>query len=176
VDSGDLKKTVGPEDFFNYAYAVFHSPAYRERYAEFLKIDFPRLPLTSDLKLFRTLAAKGAELVALHLMESHKLDGFVAEFPVKSDNEIEKVQYTDNDQRVWINAKQYFGGVPKKVWEFHVGGYQVCEKWLKDRKGRKLSFDDIQNYSKIVVALGETIRLMQEIDETIEENGGWPLK
>lgn len=176
VDSGDLKKTVGPEDVFNYIYAVFHSPAYRDRYAEFLKIDFPRLPLTSDLKLFRTLAAKGADLVALHLMESPKLDELVTEFPVKGDGEVEKVQYTDADQRVWINAKQYFGGVPKAVWEFHVGGYQVCEKWLKDRKDRKLSYEDIQHYQKTVVALIETIRLMTEIDETIDEQGGWPLK
>ncbi len=160
VDRGDLKKTVGPEDFFHYAYAVFHSPTYRERYAEFLKIDFPRLPLTGDLKLFRALAAKGAELVALHLMESPKLDELVTEFPVKGTDEVEKVQYTDNDQRVWINPKQYFGGVPKAVWEFHVGGYQVCEKWLKDRKGRKLAYEDIQHYQKTVVALSETIRLM----------------
>lgn len=100
VDRDDLKKTVGPEDVFHYAYAVFHSPTYRERYAEFLKIDFPRLPLTSDLKLFRILAAKGAELVALHLMESPKLDELITQFPVKGADEMEKVQYTDNDQRV----------------------------------------------------------------------------
>ena len=176
VDRGDLKKTVGPEDVFHYAYAVFHSPAYREGYAEFLKIDFPRLPLTSDLKLFRTLAAKGAELVALHLMESPKLDKFITEFNVKGSDEIEKVQYTDNDKRVWINPKQFFDGVPKAVWEFHVGGYQVCEKWLKDRKDRKLTYEDIQHYQKTVVALNETIRLMAEIDETIEEQRGWPMK
>src|ERR1017187_3378954 len=128
VDRGDLKKTVGPEDIFNYAYAVFHSPAYRERYAEVLKIDFPRLPLTSDLKLFRTLAARGAELVALHLMESPKLNNFNTTFPLKGDDIVEKVQYTDNDRRVWISAKQYFGGVPKAAWGFHIGGYQGCEK------------------------------------------------
>ena len=176
VDRGDLKKTVGPEDVFNYSYAVFHSPEYRERYAEFLKIDFPRLPLTSDLELFRTLATKGAELVALHLLESPKLDKFITEFNVKGSDEVEKVQYTDNDQRVWINPKQFFAGVPKAVWEFHVGGYQVCEKWLKDRKDRKLTYEDIQQYQKAVVALSETIRLMKEIDATIEEQGGWPLK
>ena len=176
VDGGDLKKTAGPEDVFHYAYAVFHSPAYRKRYAEFLKVDFPRLPLTGDLKLFRSLAAKGAGLVALHLMESPKLDELITEFPVKGTNEMEKVQYTEQDQRVWFNAKQYFGGVPKTVWEFHVGGYQVCEKWLKDRKGRKLSYEDIQHYQKIVVALSETMRLMTEIDASIEHHGGWPLQ
>ena len=167
-----LPKDITPADIFNYAYAVFHSPTYRTRYAEFLKIDFPRLPLTSNLKLFRTLAAKGAELVALHVMESPKLENFITEFPVKGGNEVEKVQYTDNDQRVWINAKQYFGGVPKSVWESHVGGYQVCERWLKDRKDHKLSYDDIQHYQKIIVSLNETSRIMAEIDKTIP---AWPI-
>jgi predicted helicase len=176
VDRGDLKKTAGPEDVFHYAYAVFHSPAYRQRHAEFLKIDFPRLPLTGDLKLFRSLAARGAELVALHLMESPMLDKLITEFPAKGTDEMEKVQYTDDDQRVWFNSRQYFGGVPKAVWEFHVGGYQVCEKWLKDRKGRKLSYEDIRHYQRTVVALNETIRLMAEIDQVVGQHGGWPLK
>lgn len=167
-----LPKRITPEDIFNYAYAVFHSPTYRKRYAEFLKIDFPRLPLTSDLKLFRALAAKGAELVALHLIESPKVHDFITGFPEKGDNIVEKVQYTDKDKRVWINKSQYFGGVPKAVWEFHVGGYQVCEKWLKYRKGRPLSYDDIQHYQKIVVALNETIPLMAKIDALIPS---WPI-
>jgi predicted helicase len=175
VDRGDLKKSVGPEDVFNYIYAVFHSPAYRERYAEFLKIDFPRLPLTGDLKLFHALAAQGAELVALHLMESPKLDELFTEFPVSGDCVVEKVQYTHNDQRVWINARQYFGGVPKAVWEFHVGGYQVCEKWLKDRKGRALTHDDIEHYQRTASALAETRSLMAQIDALIADHGGWPL-
>jgi len=168
-----LPKGITPEDIFNYAYAVFHSPTYRTRYAEFLKIDFPRLPLTSSLKLFRALAAKGEEMVALHLLESPKINDFITGFPIKSDNIVEKVQYTDIDKRVWINKTQYFSGVPKVVWEFHVGGYQVSEKWLKDRKGRKLSYDDIQHYQKIVVALNETIRLMAKIDALIPS---WPIK
>jgi len=167
-----LPKGITPEDIFHYTYAVLHSPTYRTRYAEFLKIDFPRLPLISNLKLFRALAGKGAELVALHLLESPKLHNFITEFPQKGDNVVEKVQYTDEDKRVWINKCQYFGGVPKEVLEFHIGGYQVCEKWLKDRKGRKLSYDDIQHYQKIVVALNETIRLMAEIDALIPT---WPI-
>lgn len=171
---GNLRKTVGPENVFYYAYAVFHSPTYRTRYAEFLKIDFPRLPLTGDVKLFRALASKGAELVALHLLESPKLEDFLTDWPVKGDNVVERVQYTDNNKRVWINKTQYFGGVPKAVWEFHIGGYQVCQKWLKDRKGRKLTYEDTQHYQKIVVALKETIRLMAEIDEVIRQHGGWP--
>ena len=175
VDSGDLKKTIGPEDVFNYAYAIFHSPTYRERYAEFLKIDFPRLPLTGDLKLFRALAAKGASLVALHVMESPKLDTFITEFDIPGSCEVEKVQYTDDDQRVWINAKQFFGGVPKAVWEFHVGGYQVCEKWLKDRKGRALTHDEIVHYQRTVAALAETRTVMAQIDSLIADHGGWPM-
>lgn len=167
-----LPEGITPENIFHYAYAVFHSPAYRTRYAEFLKIALPRLPLTGDTTLFRALAGKGAELVALHLMESPKLNDIITEFPAKGSNEVEKVQYTDKDKRVWINAEQYFGGVPKPVWEFHIGGYQVCDKWLKDRKGRKLDIDDINHYQKIVVALSETIRLMAEIDALIP---GWPL-
>jgi predicted helicase len=168
-----LPKGITPEDIFNYAYAVFHSPTYRTRYAELLKIDFPRLPLTGDVKLFRTLMVKGAELAALHLMESPKLESLITAFPVKGSDEVAKVQYTEDEQRVWINAKQYFDGVPKSVWEFHIGGYQVCERWLKDRKDQKLSYYDIQHYQKTVVALKETIRLMTEIDATIPQ---WPIK
>ncbi|HXP62944.1 MAG TPA: type ISP restriction/modification enzyme, partial [Dongiaceae bacterium] len=169
---GDLKKTVGPEDMFHYAYALLHSPTYRSRYAEFLKIDFPRLPLTSDRKLFRALAGPGRELIALHLMDSPRLNGLITEFPVRGDNKIQEARYTDNDQRVWINSKQYFSGVPKAVWQFHVGGYQVCEKWLKDRKSRTATCDDLEHYQKIVVAVQETLRLMAEIDSAIEHHGG----
>ncbi|MGA2031483.1 MAG: type ISP restriction/modification enzyme [Thermoguttaceae bacterium] len=173
---GNLRKTIGPEDIFHYVYAVFHSPTYRTRYADFLKIDFPRLPLTSDLGLFRALAAKGAELVALHLLESARLEDFLTDWPVKGDNVVEKVRYAEKDGRVWINNTQYFGGAPRAAWEFCVGGYQVCERWLKDRKGRKLSYEDTQHYQKIVVALSETIRLMGKIDEVISQHGGWPIQ
>ena len=170
---GDLTETFGPEDIFHYAYAVFHSSTYRTRYAEFLKIDFPRLPLTSDKELFKALAAKGAELVALHLMESPLLSSLITTYPVEGSHEVEKVQYVENDKRVQINKTQYFGNVPKKVWEFHIGGYQVAQKWLKDRKGRKLTVDDINHYQKVIVALRETIRLMAEIDSLIPS---WPLE
>jgi predicted helicase len=169
---GDLAETFGPEDVFYYAYAVFHSPEYRERYAEFLKRDFPRLPLTSDRALFAALAEKGAELAGLHLMTSPALDAFVTRFPESGTNEVEKVRYAAADGRVYINNEQYFEGVPEEVWEFRVGGYQVLDKWLKDRKGRMLSYDDIRHYQKVVVVLSETRRLMAEIDETIP---GWPL-
>jgi len=174
---GDRKKTFGPEDIFNYMYAVLHSPTYRSRYAEFLKMDFPRLPLTSNPELFHNLCALGDELAALHLMEKHgkKITGY----PVAGDNAVETVRYTepqnDTKGRVWINTTQYFEGVPKEVWEFHVGGYQVCNKWLKDRKGRKLTYDDLTHYQQIVSALAETIKLMENIDTTITASGGWPI-
>jgi len=165
------KTSFGPEDVFHYAYAVFHSPTYRTRYAEFLKIDFPRLPFTSDKKLFAKLVAKGAELVGLHLLRSGKVDDFITSYPAAGSNVVEKVQSAGG--KVWISTSQYFGGVPQEVWEFKVGGYQVCEKWLKDRKGRTLSGEDITHYQRVVVALKETIRLMKEIDQTIPK---WPLE
>jgi len=177
-----LPSGVTPEDIFHYAYAVFHSPTYRKRYAEFLKIDFPRLPLTSNRDMFFSLAALGGELVGLHLMESPKLNDFITEFPEKGSDAVEKVTFavdtdlraTLDSGRVWINPTQYFGSVPAAVWNFHIGGYQVCEKWLKDRKGRTMTYEDIQYYQKIVVSLNETIRLMAEIDKVIETQGGWP--
>ena len=155
------------------SYAVFHSPTYRARYAEFLKIDFPRLPLTSDKELFKAMAAKGAELVSLHLMESPELNKPITKYQVSGSNEVDKVTYDEKPQRIYINKTQYFEGVQPEVWEFHIGGYQVCQKWLKDRKGRKISIDDSTHYQKIVVALKETIRLMEEIDELIP---GWPME
>jgi predicted helicase len=171
---GDLTETFGPEDVFNYAYAVFHSPTYRSRYAEFLKTDFPRLPLTSDKELFKALAEKGAELVSIHLMEAPVLEQQRTEikFDVSGSNVVEKVSYNETDGRVHINKQQYFEGVPPDVWNFHIGGYQVCEKWLKDRKGRTLTYDDQSHYQDIAVAIKETIRLMVEIDKLIP---GWPV-
>ena len=219
-----------PEDIFHYAYAVFHSPGYRSRYAEFLKIDFPRLPLTTSLDLFRALARLGGELTALHLLESPKLAQPITEFiwgahapsrvvsgalagnisPSADPTEnhvtrsaesssararttaregacaplVTRIGWSDNT--VWLDAPATkkgalqapgtigFQGVPEAVWNFHIGGYQVCEKWLKDRKGRTLTDEDIAHYHKIVISLSETIRLMAEIDQVIESHGGWP--
>ena len=171
---GDLEETFGPEDIFHYAYAVFHSPTYRTRYAEFLKIDFPRLPLTSDKELFKALIVRGAKLVSLHLMESPELNKLITKYPVPGSSTVEKVTYDENIQRVYINKTQYFEGVPQDIWNFHIGGYQVLEKWLKDRRGRVLSEEDITHYQRVIVALNETIRIMAEIDHVIEQHGGWP--
>jgi predicted helicase len=172
---GDLETTFGPEAVFFYTYAVFHAPAYRRRYAEFLKVDFPRLPLTGNQALFAPLVEKGAQLAALHLMDSQALDRLITSFPVSGSNAVERVRYDDSARRVYINQDQYFEGVPPEAWSFQVGGYQVLHKWLKDRQGRTLAFADLHHYQKVVVALAETIRLMADIDAVIEARGGWPI-
>lgn len=175
---GDLKKTFGPEDVFYYIYAILHSPAYRARYAEFLKMDFPRVPLPSGIELFRQLVPLGQHLAQLHLMKTHGPD--MASYPVEGSNEVDKPRYVEPSEqhpgRVYINKDQYFEGVPPDVWAFHVGGYQVCHKWLKDRKGRVLTYDDLIHYQRIVSALSETIRLMVEVDAVIDGHGGWPIR
>ncbi len=158
-----------PEAIFYYAYAVFHSPTYRQRYAEFLKIDFPRLPLTSDNELFQTLAKKGEELVALHLMKSKKLNKVITKYPVSGDNAVTQVTYNESERLVYINKQQYFQGIFPEVWAFKIGGYQVLDKWLKDRKkaNRSLSFDEVLHYQRVVVAMKETMQIMAEIDDVI---------
>jgi predicted helicase len=186
VDDPAAATSVGPEDLLHYAYAVFHAPTYRERYAEFLKIDFPRLPLTSDRALFAALAQKGEAIVALHLMDAPRLDRSPVRFPVADANQVASrhPRYLPPGEpepgsgeplkqgRVYINATQYFEPIDPAVWAFEIGGYQVLHKWLKDRQGRALSFDDVQHYRRIVVALQETLRLMDAIDETIPQ---WPM-
>ena len=142
--------------------------------ADFLKSDFARIPVTPERTLFRALARLGGELTALHLLESPKLNHSNTEYLGGRNPEVEKVSWSKNT--VWLDKAQTTGfkGVREDVWNFHIGGFQVSNKWLKDRNGRTLSKDDIAHYQKIVVALSETIRLMKEIDEVIEQNGGWP--
>lgn len=172
---GDRTATFGPEDVFSYMYAVFHSPTYRTRYAEFLRIDFPRLPLTSNPELFRELCTLGDQLVSLHLMETRGTN--LPGYPVEGDNTVENVRYSDTTPgRVYINSTQYFEPVPSEVWNFHIGGYQVAQKWLKDRKGRKLEYDDLKHYQSIIAALSATIRIMAEIDTIIGQHGCFPIK
>lgn len=178
IKQGGSARRIPPglmaEEIFHYAYAVFHSPNYRACYAAFLKIDFPRLPLTGNYELFLALARCGAELTALHLLESPKLVKPLTEVIGGRNPEVEKISWSRDT--VWVDKAQTIGfrGVREDVWNFHIGGYQVCEKWLKDRKGRTLTKDDLTHYQKIVVALAETIRLMAEIDNVIDRHGGWP--
>lgn len=206
---GDLKKTFGPEDILNYAYAIFYSQSYRDRYAEFLKLDYPRIPLTSDSALFRRLCERGHRLIVLHTMQ--EAADYDISYDLPGDNVVEQVVYVpplssvvadaanpaaetveaDGDAkpplkmnpdkagkmgRVYINSQQYFEGVTPAVWQFRIGGYQVCEKWLKDRRGRTLGADEIEHYQRTVSALAETRTLMAQIDSLISDHGGWPIK
>ncbi len=170
---GDQVKTFAPEDIFNYIYATFHSPTYRQRYAEFLKIDFPRVPLTSNKQLFWELATKGDRLVQLHLMKETGTE--ISNYPIDGSNLVEQVKYNEIQQQIWINDQQYFANIPNHIWNFHIGGYQVCQKWLKDRKGRELSFDDLVHYQNIISILSETIEIMSDIDQIITKHGGFPF-
>ena len=153
---------ITPEDIFDYIYAVLYSPDYREKYKEFLKIDFPRVPYPADKSQFEQLVALGRELRALHLLESPKVGRFVTTYPVSGSNVVEKIEYKEGS--VYINKSQYVGNVPAVAWNFWVGGYQPAQKWLKDRKGRALTNADIEHYQKMIVALSETDRIMREID------------
>jgi len=153
---------VTPESLFDYIYAVLHSPTYRKRYAEFLKSDFPRIPYPTDSKTFHELADKGAVIRELHLMESDKLEELITTYPIGGDHEVIKPRFEDG--KVWINETQYFDGVPEVSWNFYIGGYQPAQKWLKDRKKRNLSVDDIMHYQRIIIALLETDKVMKEID------------
>jgi predicted helicase len=198
-----VRGTFGPEDVFHYIYAVFHAPGYRRRYAEFLKIDFPRAPLPTGKSLFGKLCKLGQQLCGLHLLEAEILEeqnkwpafniegsgiiekGYPKYILIIKDQKVKKhkSKHAHEDVgmapgaggRVYINQDQYFEGIGPEVWGFHIGGYQVCEKWLKDRRNRKLDYEDICHYQKITVALGETIQLMGQVDKVIEANSGWPM-
>lgn len=161
----EIEKIVGKttsEDIFDYIYAVLHSPIYREKYKEFLKIDFPRVPYPKDKKQFQTLVALGRELREIHLLESSKVGQFITTYPISGSDTVEKISYKDG--KVFINATQYFGDVSEIAWNFYIGGYQPAQKWLKDRKGRTFNNSDIEHYQKIIVALVETDRIMKEIE------------
>jgi len=206
--------TPSPEDTLAYTYAILYAPSYRTRYADLLKRDFPRVPLTRNRELFDALVEIGRELIALHTMQAtlSRITGF----PVPGSNEVVKVRYVLSPRpsgegapagtgegthtrtvalretepspptplpvgegskpgRVWINDAQYFDGVPESVWDMHIGGYRVAEKWLKDRKGRLLSFDDIEHYQHVIAALARTLALQFDLDACVKQAGGWPL-
>ena len=170
----DFGKTPSPEQIFYYIYAILYSNIYRTKYAEFLKMDFPRIPFTKDYKLFNKIAEYGKRLVDLHLLKDPEqppespltkgeLKG-VVKFQGKGNFKVEKLRYDEN--RISINQNQYFEGITKDVWEYQIGGYQVCNKWLKDRKGRSLSLDDIKHYCNIVTSIQKTIEIQKAIDES----------
>jgi predicted helicase len=172
----DFKTTFAPIDILDYIYAVLHSPTYREKYKEFLKIDFPRVPYPKDAETFWQLVELGGEIRQIHLLEAEKVNQYITSYPNDGNNTVTRKMTTaspgweaaNTDKtigRVWINDQQYFDGVPLIAWEFYIGGYQPAQKWLKDRHSRTLNFEDILHYQKIIVALTETHRLMQEVDK-----------
>ena len=160
----NLPEDVSPEEILAYIYAMLYSPTYRQRYYEFLKYDFPRIPLPQDIDQFRTLATFGQRLIDWHLLKDvqiptrHRFEG-------EGDGVIAKVRYEDG--KVWINPTQHFTDVPKEVWEYEIGAYQVCEKWLRDRKGEELRHEDVRQYRAILVAIAETLAVMAEIDAVL---------
>lgn len=205
--AADLPASFGPEDVFHYIYALFHSPAYRQRYDQFLRADFPRVPLPpradfpraplpagaaapAGASLFRALSDLGRRLVDTHLLRPAALDTAPVTFPVPGDNTIARgyPKYAANHApgadaagadtpdaaagRVLINPSQYFAGVTPAVWQFRIGGYQPMDKWLKDRRGRTLTFDDLEHYRRIAAALSATIRLMPAVDAALADHGG----
>ena len=174
--SETYKTKPNPEDIFYYIYAVFYSNIYRAKYAEFLKTDFPRVPFTKDKSLFKKLAEYGKRLADLHLMpacashadrQSPDLDSPVAKFQGTGDKRVDEIKYDKKNERVYINKDQYFEGIPENIWQYQIGGYQVCNKWLKDRKGKVL--DDIKHYCKVATAIKHTINIQKSIDEIYNE-------
>jgi predicted helicase len=173
--------TFAPIDILDYIYAVLHSPIYREKYKEFLKIDFPRIPYPENKDTFWKLVKLGGEIRQIHLLESPEVNEYITQYPIDGDNIVTKIKFEENYEiidgddtmliepvypmgRVYINDTQYFQMVPEVAWNFYIGGYQPAQKWLKDRKGRELGFEDILHYQKIIVALKRTDELMKEID------------
>ncbi|MGO1728602.1 MAG: type ISP restriction/modification enzyme [Flavobacteriaceae bacterium] len=168
------ENTFAPIDILDYIYAVLHSPTYREKYKEFLKIDFPKVPYPKDQDTFWQFVKLGGEIRQIHLLESSTVEQYITQYPIDGDNVVSRkitkgspgyVADNETHGKVYINDEQYFDNVPLTAWEFYIGGYQPAQKWLKDRKNRTLSFDDILHYQKIIVALSETDILMKEIDK-----------
>ena len=169
-----------PEAIFHYIYAVLYAPTYRTKYAEFLRIDFPRIPFTTNRELFVELANLGARLAGLHLLESSELDPPACRFEGKGDARVAKTRaqgfrYDPDEQRLYINKTQYFGPVTRDIYEYRIGGYQVCQKWLKDRKERRLALDDIRTYCRLVTSIGRTLTIQQQIDTLYPEADTTPL-
>jgi predicted helicase len=162
-------KSLTPEQIFYYIYAVLYSNIYRAKYAEFLKIDFPKIPFTSDYEIFNSMAEFGKQLIELHLLSSSELSNPISKFRGQGSSVVEKVRYDPEERRVYINNDNYFDNVEQEVFNYQIGAYQVCDKWLKDRKGRTLSLSETIQYSKIVTAISKTIQLQTQIDSLYEK-------
>ena len=154
-----------PEAILYYIYAILYSNIYREKYQEFLKSDFPRIPFTNDYKTFQRLAILGEQLVEFHLLKSKLLENPLARYEGSGNNRVEKRDYREKSNSVYINDSQYFDKIAPKVWNYYIGGYQVLDKWLKDRKGRVLSLEDQLHFRKMITALSQTIDIQKRIDK-----------
>lgn len=160
---------IEPERIFNYIYAILYSNIYRKKYNEFLKINFPKIPFTKNAQLFYKVADLGEELVNLHLLKSEKIDIPISKFPITGDNVARKREYISKEKRIYINDKQYFDNIEDEIWNYYIGGYQVLDKWLKDRIGKTLSPEGVNHYLKVITALKYTIELQKEIDKVYPE-------
>ena len=158
-----LDEHYTPEEILGYIYAVLYASTYRRLYAEFLRIDFPRIPFPEDAPDFEALSALGWALVQAHLLREVP-ERKLADFHGKGDRTIEAVRYAPAEEAVWINKAQRFAPVPQAVWNFHIGGYQVLDKYLKSRKGRVLSLDEITHIAKVADSLAFTLDQMARID------------
>lgn len=158
-----ISNAVSPENLVDYIYSVLNAPKYRNKYLESLKVDFPRIPQPLDEKIFWKLVEKGQKLRELHMMDNMDASNLITSYPVSGNDNINQIKYFDG--KVIINDQQFFGNVPEIAWNFYIGGYQPAQKWLKDRKGKVLSSEDIEHYQKIIKVLVETDRIMKAIDQ-----------
>ncbi len=170
------KKEIAAEEILNYIYAVLYSETYRTKYDDFLKIDFPKIPFTVSYSLFKKMSVYGNKLVDFHVLKSSELDRPLAKFQGKGESRVEKLIFDEKMKQVYINKTQFFEGVSQDVWCYQIGGYQVCDKWLKDRKDRILSIEEIQTYCRIVTAIQKTIEIQKSIDEIYEDVEGAIIK
>jgi len=173
-----LKQRLGclpiPEDIFGYLYAVVHSRVYRTRYVQFLGHDFPRIPITRNKRLFKVLAKKGWAMASAHLLETPFSVRRSSKFHHLGNCIVESPYHDGKRDRLYINDKQFFSGVTEDAWNFHIGPYQVCSKWLAERKSMRLSSADIRHFQKVIACIYESYRLFGSIEITIRKAGGWP--
>lgn len=167
--SGLYNKTVSPKGIFYYIYAVLYSPIYRQKYNEFLKIDFPKIPFAKDVNLFEKISKLGEELVNFHLLKSEKLESDRAKFFVAGNNRVKMRKYDEKQNKLYINDNQCFEGIKSETWNYYIGGYQVLDKWLKDRINKVLSPEDVNHFLKVITALKLTIEFQKEIDKLYPE-------
>jgi predicted helicase len=164
------KKKLTPEEILYYIYSIFYSNYYRKKYSEFLKIDFPRVPFTADYKIFNQMAGYGETLANLHLVKDKAFGKLLSKYQGDGENNrVEKVEYNENEQRVYINPDKYFENIAPEVWNYQIGGYRVLKKYLDDRKKAGKEIGDEKHYNKIVTAIAKTLEIQTEIDKLYPE-------